>query len=57
MYAPQEEFFASLEEALSAVDATERLVVCGDMNGLVEAGKDGFEGVHRFLIWRSECRG
>ena len=54
VYAPQvgrpmeekEEFFASLGEVLSAVDGKERLVVCGDMNGHVGAGKDGFEGVH-----------
>ena len=54
VYAPQvgrtmeekEEFFASLGEVLSTVDAKEQLVVCGDMNGHVGARKDGFEGVH-----------
>ena len=54
VYAPQvgrsmeekEEFLTSLGEVLLAVDAKERLMVCGDMNGHVGTGKDGFEGVH-----------
>ena len=54
VYAPQvgrtmkekEEFLISLREVVSAVDARERLVVCGDFNGHVGSEKDGFEGVH-----------
>jgi len=53
VYAPQvdrtreekEKFFVSLGEGLLAVDAKERLVIRGEMNGHVEARKDGFEGV------------
>jgi exonuclease III len=54
VYAPQvgrgmeekEEFFISLGDALSAVDASERLVVCGDLNGHVGSVKEDFDGVH-----------
>ena len=54
VYAPQvgrtmeekEDFLASLREVLSAINTNERLVVCGDMNAHVGAGKDGFEDVH-----------
>ena len=54
VYAPQvglqmekkEEFLISLRKVLSAVAADERLLVCGDLNGHVGAGVDGFEGVH-----------
>src|SRR5260221_512039 len=54
VYAPQvgrtteekEEFFTSLSGALVGMDARERLVVCGDMNGHVGSRSDGFEDVH-----------
>jgi hypothetical protein len=54
VYAPQtgrrmeekEEFFISLGDALSGVEASERLVVCGDLNGHVGSVKEGFDGVH-----------
>ena len=54
VYAPQagrvmaekEEFLLQLREVLAAIDAKERLVVCGDMNGHVGAASDGFEGIH-----------
>src|SRR5260221_942362 len=42
----KEEFFTSLGGALMGMDARERLVVCGDMNGHVGATSDGFEDVH-----------
>ena len=54
VYAPQsgrgkeekEEFFTVLGKILSDIDAGERLLICGDMNGHVGADVDGFEGVH-----------
>ena len=54
VYAPQvsremvekEEFLIRLREVLSAMDARERLIVCGDLNGHVGAASDGFEGIH-----------
>ena len=54
VYAPQsgrgkeekEEFFTVLGNILSDIDAGERLLICGDMNGHVGADVDGFEGVH-----------
>jgi len=54
VYAPQvgrtmeekEEFMVLLGKTVSAVDAVEQLVVCGDLNGHVGAKSDGFEGVH-----------
>ena len=44
--AEKEEFLLQLREVLAAIDAKERLVVCGDMNGHVGAASDGFEGIH-----------
>ena len=35
-----------MKEVLSAINANECLVVCGDMNAHVGVGKDGFEDVH-----------
>ena len=35
-----------LGKILSDIDAGERLLICGDMNGHVGADVDGFEGVH-----------
>jgi hypothetical protein len=54
VYAPQvgrtteekEEFMVLLGKMISAVDAVEQLVVCGDMNGHVGAKSEGFEEVH-----------
>ena len=54
VYAPQvgrtieekEEFYFLLGEVLKDVGENEKLIVCGDMNGYVGAGADGFEGVH-----------
>ena len=54
VYAPQvgrtmdekEEFLILLGKTVSAVDAAEQLVVCGDLNGHVGAKSDGFGGVH-----------
>lgn len=53
-YAPQvglsmeekEEFYISLGKVLSSVEARERLIVCGDMNGHVGTVTDGFDDVH-----------
>ena len=54
VYAPQtgrgkeekEEFFLVLGKVLSDIDVGEGLLICGDMNGHVGAGVDGFEGVY-----------
>ena len=54
VYAPQvgwaieekEEFYILLGKVLKDVGENEKLIVCGDMNGHVGAGADGFEGVH-----------
>jgi len=54
VYAPQvgrtmeekEKFMVLLGKTVSAVDAVQQLVVCGDMNGHVGAKSEGFEGVH-----------
>ena len=54
VYAPQvgraieerEEFYILLGKVLKDVGENDKLIVCGDMNGLVGAGADGFEGVH-----------
>ena len=54
VYAPQVgraieekgEFYILLEKVLKDVGENEKLIVCGDMNGYVGAGADGFEGVH-----------
>jgi hypothetical protein len=54
VYAPQvgrpmeekEEYLALLGKTLAGIDAGERLLVCGDLNGHVGAEADGFEGVH-----------
>ena len=35
----KEDFLVSLREVLSAIDANEHLVVCGDMNAHVEADR------------------
>ena len=54
VYAPQvgrateekEEFYIHLGKVLKNVGENEKLIVCGDMNGHVGAGADGFQGVH-----------
>ena len=54
VYAPQagreqeekEEFYNVLGEVLRGISSSERLIVCGDMNGHVGAKATGFEGVH-----------
>ena len=54
VYAPQagipmeqkEEFYISLGKVLSSVEASDMLIVCGDMNGHVGTVTDGFEEVH-----------
>ena len=53
-YAPQtgrsmeekEEFWALMNKTVSEISKSERLIVCGDMNGHVGEKADGFEGVH-----------
>ena len=53
-YAPQagrhmpekEEFFTLLGKIVSEIDDGEKLLICGDLNGHVGAGDEGFEGVH-----------
>ena len=53
-YAPQagrpmpekEEFFTLLGKIVSEIDDGEKLLIGGDLNGHVEAGVEGFEGVH-----------
>jgi len=64
VYAPQvgrtmeekEEFFVSLGEVLSTVDAKERLVVCGDMNGHVGARKEGLKEYMEVTDMESEMQ-
>ena len=54
VYAPQagwsrevkEEFLAMLGEVVSRIDSSEKLLICGDLNGHVGSEIDGFEGVH-----------
>ena len=54
VYAPQvgwsrevkEEFLAMLGEVVSGIDSSEKLLICGDLNGHVGSEIDGFEGVH-----------
>ena len=53
-YAPQagrhmpekEEFFTLLGKIVLEIDDGEKLLICGDLNGHVGAGFEGFEGVH-----------
>jgi len=56
----KEEFLVLLGKTVSAVDALEQLVVCGDLNGHVGAKADGFEGVHGGWgfgkeMWKVKC--
>ena len=54
VYAPQtgwsklvkEEFLAMLGEVVSGIDSSERLLICGDLNGHAGSEIDGFESVH-----------
>ena len=54
VYAPQagwsrevkEEFLTMLGEVVSRIDSSEKLLICGDLNGHVGSEIDGFEGVH-----------
>jgi hypothetical protein len=54
VYAPQvgrtmeekEEFYVLLGKTLAELGTGERLMICGDMNGHVGEGVDGFEGIH-----------
>jgi hypothetical protein len=54
VYAPQvgrateekEEFYILPGKVLKDVGKSEKLIVCGDMNGHVGAGSHGFEGMH-----------
>ena len=42
----KEEFLAMLGEVVLGIDSSERLLICGDLNGHVGSEIDGFEGVH-----------
>ena len=42
----KEDFLAMLGEVVSGIDSSERLLICGDLNGHVGSEIDGFEGVH-----------
>ena len=42
----KEEFYILLGKVLKDVGENEKLIVCGDMNGHVGAGADGFEGMY-----------
>ena len=54
IYAPQvgrpmeekEEFLAMMVKVVSDINVDENLLICGDFNGHVGTGIDGFEGVH-----------
>ena len=40
------QFYIVLGNVLKNIGENERLIVCGDLNGHVDAATDGFEGVH-----------
>ena len=42
----KEEFLAMLGEVVSGIDSSEKLLICGGLNGHVGSEIDGFEGVH-----------
>ena len=42
----KEEFLAMLGEVVSEIDSSEKLLICGDLNGHVGSEIDGFENVH-----------
>ena len=42
---PEKEFFVLLGKIVSDIDDGEKLLICGDLNGHVGTGVEGFEGV------------
>ena len=62
-YAPQagrhmpekEEFFTLLGKIVSEIDDGEKLLICGDLNGHVGAGDEGFEDVHGGFGFGKKC--
>ena len=44
-----------LGEVLSGIDSGERLLICGDLNGLEGSEIDGLRVCMRLWFWEAEC--